>query len=245
MAAARAMATQLGMSWAANHTDLLKLGPAAIKALHDVGVQRERFERMTGDKVGFKAETAVAIARFAKRHNLTPEQTNRLYDDISKGAEIVSGGNKHIQRELDQATREYVSGPDTPEAREKFQKAWGKHAKTPEQQQAASQATQAVIDAAAQAKAKEARAEVAEQKVAADVAKRNDTLDELDNLAAPPQGTTEPTKRAEAAPEPVKKTEADQPTASQTTTATNETNPGEKKQQVATAQPKPNAPKLV
>jgi len=148
MAAARTLATQLGMPWAANHPDLLKLGPAAIKALHDVGVQRERFERMTGDKVGFKAETAVAIARFAKRHNLTPEQTNRLYDDVSKGAEIVSGGDKHIQRELDQATREFANGPNTPEAREKLQKAWGRHAKTPEQQAAAQQATQALIEAA-------------------------------------------------------------------------------------------------
>ena len=117
MAAARATAQDLGMSWALNNPELLKLGPSAIKTLHEAGVQRERFERMTGKSVGFDASTAVEIAAFAKRHKLTPEQTNKLYDKISDGVEVISGGNKTIQGELRDATRAYVTGVDTPEAR--------------------------------------------------------------------------------------------------------------------------------
>lgn len=197
MAAARAMASELGMPWAANNPELLKLGPAAIKTLHEAGVQRERFERMTGDKVGFRASTAVAIAAFAKRHNLTPEETNQLYDKISNGAEIVSGGNRAIQRELDQATNAYVTGADTPEARDKLRQAWDKHADTPEKKAAAAQATQAVIDAANQTRAKEAKAEVKEQ---AAVAKKTEGLGDLEG--PPPADTKKDATVPPAAPAP-------------------------------------------
>lgn len=126
---------------------VLKLGAGAIKTLHDAGVQKERFERMTGDKVGFRAATAVEIAAFAKRHNLTPEQTNALYDKINSGVEIISGGNKTIQRELDEATRKYVTGPDTPEARKALEESYKKHATTPEAQRAAEETPKAIIAA--------------------------------------------------------------------------------------------------
>ncbi len=145
MASARATAVSLGMPWALNNPELLKLGAGAIKTLHEAGVQRERFERMTGNRVGFRAATAVDIAAFAKRHNLTPEQTNRLYDKISDGVEIISGGDKRIQRELDEATRRYVTGADTPESRRALENAYQRHADTPEKKAAAAVTTQALI----------------------------------------------------------------------------------------------------
>ncbi|MEQ1652402.1 MAG: hypothetical protein ABL897_07940, partial [Hyphomicrobium sp.] len=150
IAAARSLARDLGMSWAANNQELLRLGPAAIKTLHEAGVQRERFERMTGDKVGFRAATAVDIAAFAKRHNLTPEQTNRLYDKISDGVEIISGGNRGIQRELDEATRRYVTAPDSPESRRALEDSYRRHADTPEKKKAAEDVTRALIAATQQ-----------------------------------------------------------------------------------------------
>lgn len=145
MASARAIAVSLGMPWALNNPELLKLGAGAIKTLHEAGVQRERFERMTGDKVGFRAATAVDIAAFAKRHNLTPEQTNRLYDKISDGVEIISGGNRGIQRELDEATRRYVTGADSPESRRALEESYRRHADTPEKKKAAEDVTRALI----------------------------------------------------------------------------------------------------
>lgn len=147
MASARSAAMSLGMPWALNNPELLKLGAGAIKTLHDAGVQKERFERMTGDKVGFRAATAVEIAAFAKRHNLTPQQTNALYDKISDGVEVISGGNKGIQRELDEATRRYVTGTDTPEARKALEEAYRKHADTPEKKKAADEVPKALIAA--------------------------------------------------------------------------------------------------
>ncbi len=147
MASARSLAVSLGMPWALNNPELLKLGPAAIKTLHEAGVQKERFERMTGDRVGFRAATAVDIAAFAKKHNLTPEQTNALFDRINNGVEIISGGNKAVQRELDEATRRYVTGPDTPESRKALEDSYKKHATTPEAQKAAVETPKAIIEA--------------------------------------------------------------------------------------------------
>lgn len=153
MASARAAALSYGMPWALNNPELLKLGAGAIKTLHEAGIQKERFERMTGAKVGFRAATAVDIAAFAKKHNLTPEQANQLFDKINSGVEIISGGNKAIQRELDEATRRYVTGPDTPEARKALEDSYRKHATTPEAQRAAVETPKAIIDATQQAQA--------------------------------------------------------------------------------------------
>jgi len=185
MAAARAAAQDLGMPWALNNPELLKLGPAAIKTLHEAGVQKERFERMTGDKVGFRAKTAVDVAAFAKRHNLTPEQTNKLYDKISDGVEVISGGNKAIQRELDIATDRYVTGSDTPEARKALEDAYMKHADTPEKREAADRTTKALEEAAQQDHAKVAAAGAAN-------AKEDDGLADLNK----PQVKAEATPKA-------------------------------------------------
>jgi hypothetical protein len=202
---ARTLAVALGMGWAANNPELLRLGPGAIKTLHDAGVQRERFERMTGDKVGFRAATAVDIAAFARRHNLTPAETNRLYDRINDGVEIISGGNRTIQRELDEATRRYVIGPDTPAARQALERAYQQHANTPEKQEAARTSTQALIAVAQQTNAKvvEADAKVveADAKVVKAGAKEKTTEDlDLYAQAAAPDAKTvvTPTKQTDA-----------------------------------------------
>lgn len=187
---ARYEAFRLGMPWAANNPELLKLGPGAIKTLHDAGVQKERFERMTGDKVGFRASTAVAIAAYAKKHNLTPEQTNALYDKINNGVEIISGGDKAIQRELDEATRKFVSGPDTPEARKALEESYKKHATTPEAQRAAEDVTKALV--------------APTQREAAAIVKATATEKLEDDLyaqaAAAPDPKTQPPKKADAGP---------------------------------------------
>jgi hypothetical protein len=190
IAAARSLARDLGMSWAANNQELLRLGPSAIKTLHEAGVQRERFERMTGGRVGFRAGTAVDIAAFAKRHNLTPEQTNGLYDRINNGVETISGGNRAIQRELDEATRRYVTTPDSPESRRALEDAYRRHADTPEKRRAAEDVTRALIAPTRQRDAAAIANLRTEQRTEAD---RQAALDGLDGPAP-----AAPVKHAEA-----------------------------------------------
>jgi len=200
---ARTLAVTLGMGWAVNSPELLRLGPGAIQTLHDAGVHRERFERMTGERVGFRAATAVDIAAFARRHNLTPEQTNRLYDRISDGVEIISGGDRRIQRELDDATRRYVNGTDTPEARRALEEAYRRHADTPEKKKAAESTPQAII-----APTQRDIAAVAARN--ADVAARNDSGVRADatetRVAAKEDDLDARVGVAGEAPKPAKKT---------------------------------------
>lgn len=190
IAAARSLARDLGMSWAANNQELLRLGPCAIKTLHEAGVQRARFERMTGGRVGFRAGTAVDIAAFAKRHNLTPEQTNGLYDRINNGVETISGGNRAIQRELDEATRRYVTTPDSPESRRALEDAYRRHADTPEKRRAAEDVTRALIAPTRQRDAAAIANLRTEERTEAD---RQAALDGLDGPAP-----AAPVKHAEA-----------------------------------------------
>jgi len=140
---------------------------------------------MTGDRVGFRAATAVDIAAFARRHNLTPEQTNRLYDRISDGVEIISGGNRTIQRELDEATRRYVTGPDTPEARRLLEEAYRRHAHTPEKREAARTTTRALTGEGQRNDADLRRADVAERRATA-------AVDDLDASLGVATGTPSP-----------------------------------------------------
>jgi CRISPR/Cas system CSM-associated protein Csm2 small subunit len=130
---------------------------------------------MVGDKVGFRAATAVDIAAFAKKHNLTPEQANALFDKINNGVEIISGGNKAIQRDLDEATRRYVTGPDTPEARKALEDSYRKHADTPEKREAA-EATTKALQAAAQQTQADVAARNAKVAKAAEADTKNDDV---------------------------------------------------------------------
>lgn len=137
---ARSLAVTLGMGWAVNNPDLLRLGPGAIKTLHEAGVRRETFERMVSERVGIRAETAVHFAAWARRHHLTPEQTNRLADSTSDLHESLSAGHppeerRRIQRELDQAFDRYTRGPDTPEARRALEEERMRHARTEQQRE--------------------------------------------------------------------------------------------------------------
>ena len=209
MAAARATAQDLGMAWALNNPELLKLGPGAIKTLHEAGVERGRFERMTGKSVGFDASTAVEIAAFARRHNLTPEQTNKLYDKISDGVEVISGGNKTIQGELRDATRAYVTGSDTPETRRALEEAYYKPADTPEKREAAERTIRALEEAARQTHEREAKADAKTAAAGASEAREDGGFAELNNPqgkaeAAPKASTTvgTPPKQAPKAPAP-------------------------------------------
>jgi hypothetical protein len=182
IASARSLATELGMPWAANNMDLLRLGPSAIRSLHDAGVRRETFERMTSDRVGIRAETAVHFADWAKRHNLTPEQTNRLMNSTSDLHEALSAGRtpeerRRVQSDLNQSLDRFLQGPNTPEARRTLEDERMRHARTEHEREQIRQISRELADAS--------RANVAA------TARRNQERQitdlGLDALNAPPQ----------------------------------------------------------
>lgn len=217
MASARAAAISYGMSWALNSPELLKLGPTAIKTLHDAGVKQATFERMTSDEVGIRAKTAVNFAAWAKRKNLTPEETNRLMDRASDLHESLTrylppDEKRRAQRELNEALNKYVTGPDTPEARKALEDTYKRLATTPEQIAASEAHVKALADAKAKtdadvvtrdgkvvkADAKEVNADAVMDATRAKRLEIEARMAALEGGAAPGTGTSGETKRADA-----------------------------------------------
>ena len=140
IAAARSLARDLGMPWAANNPDLLRLGPSAIRTLHDAGVQRQTFERMTSERVGIRAETAVGMAAWAKRQNLTPAETNRIMNSTSDLHEALSAGRpaeerRRVQNDLNESLRRFVERPNTPESRQVLEDERMRHARNEQERE--------------------------------------------------------------------------------------------------------------
>lgn len=152
MAAARSLARELGMPWAANNPDLLRLGPSAIRTLHDAGVQRQTFERMTSERVGIRAETAVGMAAWAKRQNLTPAETNRIMNSTSDLHESLSAGRpaderRRVQQDLDESLKRFTERPNTVESRQTLEDERMRHARNEQEREAIRQNSRVLAEA--------------------------------------------------------------------------------------------------
>jgi hypothetical protein len=79
---ARDLATKLGMGWAANNPDLLRLGPSAIQALADVHLQKESYERFKNG--GLSDKTIMGGARWAKRTGTDYNEASKTYDAVQQ-----------------------------------------------------------------------------------------------------------------------------------------------------------------
>jgi hypothetical protein len=75
---ARDLAMKIGLGWAANNPDLLRLGPSAIQALADVHLRQDSYDRFR--RGGLSPRGIVAGARWARR-------TGTDYNDFSKDFE--------------------------------------------------------------------------------------------------------------------------------------------------------------
>jgi hypothetical protein len=91
------LAEKLGVGWAANNPELLRLGPAAIQALADVHLKQENYQRLTGE-FGLTSKETVETAKYAKkagvdlnaateqaaevRHQLPADQQKTFTDSI-------------------------------------------------------------------------------------------------------------------------------------------------------------------
>lgn len=205
IAAARSLARDLGMPWAANNPDLLRLGPSAIRTLHEAGVQRQTFERMTSERVGIRAETAVGMAAWAKRQNLTPVETNRIMNSTSDLHERLSAGRtpeeqRRVQRELDESLKRFTERPNTADARQALEDDRMRHARNEQEREQIRQNSRVLAEAEkANVAATVARNE-AVQRSQADVAAGLDGFDAP--TAAAPQSTATPAPTASPAGTP-------------------------------------------
>jgi hypothetical protein len=119
----RNFAAQVGVPWAANNPELLRLGPAALQTLADVHLRQDIYNRLTKE-AGFKAKDVVGIARLAKEKGV---DANKLGGDIADSVRNLSGGDKHLQRELVGAVGGYAAQFNDPRATEETkQKAFDK-----------------------------------------------------------------------------------------------------------------------
>ena len=73
------LAHKVGLGWAANNPDLLRLGPSAIQALADVHLRQDSYERFKNGGLGVKA--IVAGARYAKKHHIDYNEASKAYED--------------------------------------------------------------------------------------------------------------------------------------------------------------------
>ncbi|MCP3439817.1 hypothetical protein [Bradyrhizobium sp. CCGUVB14] len=124
------MADKLGLDWAKNNPDLLRLGPSAIKALADVNFKAESFNKLK--EVEFAAGDVVTLARFAKKTN---RDANDLADHVAHGNKSLATDetgkvNTQVLKNLRDAEMNYMANPESPAAKEGVTKAVAKAAGT-------------------------------------------------------------------------------------------------------------------
>jgi len=214
IAAARSLARDLGMPWAANNPDLLRLGPSAIRTLHEAGVQRQTFERMTSERVGIRAETAVGMAAWAKRQNLTPEQTNRIMNSTSDLHERLSAGRpaderQRVQQDLDESLKRFTERPNTAASRQTLEDERMRHARNEQEREQIRQHSR-VLAEAEKANVAAANADAVSTRRRDEAVQRNqsDVVAGLEGFDAPSTGTP----RSTATPAPAGSPAATPPT---------------------------------
>lgn len=153
IAEAQSAARHYGMANWFQQADLLKIGKDGVMALHQAGVQRETYRRMTSASVGISGATAADFAKWSLKHRLTPEQTNRLMNSTSELHESLTQDlppeeKRHVQRQLDQSLDQFLKGPNTPEARRHLEEERMRYARTEEQREKVRANTKALEEAA-------------------------------------------------------------------------------------------------
>lgn len=265
IAGARAEALRLGMPWAANHPDLLKLGPAAIKAIAETNLRETGYKALRNGAF-YEAPDIVAFAKHAKLRGFDAEKAAKSTEALIQG--LPPGeqqSTSRIMRDFDHAAAAHFANPSDAAAKARYEAAGRAQKQRMEDIAKRSEADRARVQrleddkriqqefrattvgnehtASVEHQRAEVRVQAAEVKEqAADVrdkaaaAKKTADLGDLDDPA--PAKPENPQHRAEAAPAPG--------SAPATTTAA--APPADKapaeKTQTAAAPPKPSAPKM-
>jgi hypothetical protein len=211
----RAYAVQQGLSWAANHPELLRLGPSAIKALADVHLKHENYERLTG-KFGLTPRETVKTAKEAKKRgvdlNNATEQADRIHQKL----------HPTQQHEFNRHIKEFFPNMSKPEAQRKFNGHLDKleHQKPELAPDIKDLRKTLKLRAELEHKA-EQRADMTEREAATKTATRDSRVDALDaaepdtkNVPTPDSGRASkgPPTNAEKTEKPPAKLTGDQPT---------------------------------
>ena len=188
----RQYAIEQGLSWATNIPDLLRLGPSAIRALADVHLTQETYQRLK-DNVAFSAKDTVAFARFSKEKKI---DANAAGDAISDVGEGLNPGEK---KKLHDGVMPYIRKPDDKKAQEGANDAFERVRKDhPEKGDAIDRAKEKVKLRVEQTHKAETRAEThearTENKVTAKDAGLGELNSELASAAPSPSSPTNPPK---------------------------------------------------
>lgn len=167
----RHYAIEQGLSWAANIPDLLRLGPSAIRALADVNLNQESYQKLK-DNAAFAAKDVVSFARFAKKKKI---DANAGSDAISK---VGEGLREEEKAKLRNGIVPYFERPDDKDAQERAHKAFeGVRHDHPEKGEAIDNAEKAL-------RLKAEKTIKVEKKAEEKVTVRNDSLSELNSELA-------------------------------------------------------------
>jgi hypothetical protein len=192
MRSAQTLAHSLGMPWAANNQDLLRLGPQAIHTLHQAQVREEVFRRAR--EAGVSASTAVRIADRARRSgrdaNEDIKKITEAFDAAAAGRPGSEGAR--IRREMDGELARYYADVDRAsrennpqlraEAQRRLEEQWRGRAAggTPEAREKIERGLEVIRSHTERDVANNARAEVANVRT-------GNVVDDIDNIvgAAP------------------------------------------------------------
>lgn len=111
--AARDFAVRNGMDWAP--PELLRLGQEAVKTMHAMGFDRQIYGDMT-KRGKFEAAQVVAVAGFAKKHNMTPEQAKELARSATDVSESLGQTDPELQRRFRKDLTDFFNSKDDPAA---------------------------------------------------------------------------------------------------------------------------------
>jgi hypothetical protein len=251
MAAARSLASELGIGWAAGHPDLLKLGPAAIKAIAETNLRETGYKALRNGAF-YEAPDIVAFAKHAKLRGFDAEKAAKSTEALIQG--LPPGeqqSTSRIMRDFDHAAAAHFANPSDAAAKARYEAAGRAQKQRMEDIAKRSEADRARVQRLEDDKriqqefrattvgnehARTVERQHAEVKEQVASAKKTVDLGDLDDPA--PAKPENPQQRAEAAPAPG--------SAPATTTAAPP--PADKapaeKTQTAAAPPKPSAPKM-
>lgn len=188
----RALASQLGMPWAANNPDLLRQGPEAMKLLYEMHFQQASYEKMKN--AGFSASEIVGLNKYAKKHHI---DANTLAGDVADSVNTFGGNDPAERQRWKDLFTGALNNPDSLEAKKKLNDALEEQAKKHPEQAPQVKKVQDDMKLVEQTGAK---ADATDKNVAQTAEKKKQVTASVDDLLAAPPGD----KKAVAATPPAK-----------------------------------------
>lgn len=190
IAAARSLASELGMGWAANNPDLLKLGPAAIRAIAETNLKVTGYNALRRG-AHYEANDIVVFARHSKLRGFDAEKAAKSTEALVQA--LPSAEQRQtadVLKRFDHAAAAYYANPSDAAARERFEAAGRAQKERMEEIARRSEADRARVQRLEDDKRVEQRfrATVASNEARADVraATSGAKVDDLDAIGAPP-----------------------------------------------------------